>query len=170
MPAMATVENNCGHFLGYNSVLENGGHLGTYVMDGLFAGDWVSQLKLTAAFTLDASWDSTAVGTKWGVVTYGDCAAGASFGFSVEKNTTDTYLVATLELQTGILTKHILAVGGVSINQAWHMFFKWYCYLHRATLPPLRWQELHLPSFIINTYFIKGTMCLDKFFIVTFPP
>ena len=115
MPAMANVQNNCGHFLGYNSVLGNGGHLGTYVMDGLFAGDWVSQLKLTAAFTLDASWDNTAVGTKWGIVTYGDCAADASFGFSVERNITDTYLVATLELQTGILTKHILSVGGVSI-------------------------------------------------------
>ena len=115
MPAMANVQNNCGHFLGYNSVLGNGGHLGTYVMDGLFAGDWVSQLKLTAAFTLDASWDNTAAGTKWGIVTYGDCAADASFGFSVEKDAIDTYLVATLELQTGILTKYTLSVGGVSI-------------------------------------------------------
>ena len=84
-------------------------------MDGLFAGDWVNQLKLTADFTLDASWDNTAVGTKCGVVTYGDRAAGASFGLSVEKNAIDTYLVATLELQTGILTKYTLSVGGVSI-------------------------------------------------------
>ena len=177
---MANVQNNCGHFLGYNSVLGNGGHLGTYVMDGLFAGDWVSQLKLTAAFTLDASWDNTVVGTKWGVVTYGDCAADASFGFSVEKNTTDTYLVATLELQTGVLTKHILSVGGVSIKPSLKDFFQVILLVtqsHNASTLAVNlrvgrgprglcgcWQEYHLPSVIFNTYSIKETLCFANFF------
>ena len=116
MPAMATVENNCGQFAGFDSALNNGAHLGTFVIDGAFAGDWVHQLKLTAAFTLDSSWDSTAVDTKWGVVTYGDCAAGSSFAFIVQKNVTDTYLVANLELlTTNGLEDFTLAVGGVSI-------------------------------------------------------
>ena len=119
MPAMATVPEggSCGEFKGYQSLLNNGDHLGTFVIDGLFAGDWVNQLKLTAAFTLDASWATTPAGTKWGIVTYGDCAAGSSFAFSVQKNATDTYLVANLELQTvNGLEDFTLAVGGVSSN------------------------------------------------------
>ena len=115
MPAMVEVEEQCGQFNGYESNLNTGGHLGTYVMDGLFAGDWVSQLKFTAAFTLDPSWDSTPVGTKWGIVTYGDCAAGSSFAFSVEKTATETIFVISLELQNGgILTDGTLEANGVS--------------------------------------------------------
>ena len=114
IPAMATVENGCGQFGGFDSVLNNGAHLGTYVIDGAFAGDWVNQLKLTAAFTLDSSWDNTAVDTKWGVVTYGNCAAESSFAFSVQKNSTDTYLVADLELMTvNGIEQYTLAVGQV---------------------------------------------------------
>ena len=115
MPAVASVQNGCGLFAGYEPTLGNGAHLGTFVIDGAFAGAWVYQLKLTADFNLDAAWDSTAVGTKWGLVTYGDCAGGASFGFHVERNETDTYLVATLELMTADgLQKYTLAMGGVS--------------------------------------------------------
>ena len=115
MPAMATVENGCGQFGGFDSILNNGAHLGTYVIDGAFAGDWVNQLKLTASFTADSSWDSTPVDTTWGIVTYGDCAAGSSFAFSLERKASGSFLVATLELMTDNgLEDYTLAVSGVS--------------------------------------------------------
>ena len=122
MPAMATVEDGCGQFNGYDPLLTNGAHLGTYVIDGLFAGEWVHELKLTVAFNVDASWDNTPEGSKWGVVTYGDCSGGSSFGFHIWKNATETYLVATLEMfSTNSLDKLTLVAPGVS-----YIFFNVY--------------------------------------------
>ena len=116
MPAMATVEDSCGQFGGYESLLGNGAHLATYVIDGAFAGQWVHKLKWTAAFTIDASWDSTPDDTKWGIVTYGDCTGGSSFDFHIEKNITETIFRANLELMTSTgLQDYELYCVGVSI-------------------------------------------------------
>ena len=111
MPSMATIENSCGRFGGYDSALENGAHLGTFVIDGAFAGAWVHSLKWTASFTVDpTTWAATPNGAKWGVLSYGDCAADQSMGFNVEKDAFGAaYLVAILETmqsQDQSLSKH----------------------------------------------------------------
>ena len=86
MPAMVTVSGNKGHFTGYDSALKNGPFIGTFVIDGAFAGGWVHHLKWTAKFQLDAAaWAAVPVGTRWGVVAYGDCAAGMAMGIYVTK-------------------------------------------------------------------------------------
>ena len=115
MPAMATVESSCGHFEGFQSMLNNGDQLGTFVIDGTFAGGWVNQLKWTATFDTDASWQTTPTGTKWGIVTYGDCTGGPAFGFHVEKTNSGTSLMITLELMSDAgLQKHELDIDIVS--------------------------------------------------------
>ena len=99
MPAMVNVENDCGQFGGYEPALSNGGHLGTFVIDGAFAGAWVRRLKWTAQFQIDeVAWDAADSGAVWGVITYGDCAGGRSFGFSVSKENGRTELYADIEL------------------------------------------------------------------------
>ena len=115
IPAMVTVENSCGTFNGYESAMYNGAHLGTYVLDGMFAGDWVYQLKLTAAFNMDPVWDSLGQGSVWGIATYGDCAAGASFSIFMSKGSDDTTLYASIELMTSAgLVKDVLNISVVS--------------------------------------------------------
>ena len=125
MPAMATVSSQCGQFNGYDSALNNGAHLGTFVIDGAFAGDWVHSLKWTATFTIDSTaWTAhkTAINptiAKWGVVTYGDCAAGAAMAFHVEDDGADnTGLVATVETkdEDNNLNKYTLACSVSSIS------------------------------------------------------
>ena len=99
MPAMVNVENDCGKFGGYERALSNGGHLGTFVIDGAFAGAWVHRLKWTAQFRMDQmAWDAASSDAHWGIITYGDCADGRSFGFSVGKDNGQTLLYADIEL------------------------------------------------------------------------
>ena len=119
MPAMVTVQNQCGHFKGFQPALNNGDYLGTHVMDGLFAGNWVSKLKMTATLVWVPFDSANRTPKTYGLVTYGDCTGGSSFAFSVQKNLTGDYLVADLELQTSAgLEDFTLSVAGVSIQRS----------------------------------------------------
>lgn len=100
MPDLVEIVGGHGQFQGWNDQTDNGGHLGTYVIDGLFAGAWVSTLQWTAVFRLDDSFANVPMGTRWCIVTYTDCAAGVAFGFYVLRNQEGIVLKAELELLT----------------------------------------------------------------------
>ena len=64
MPAVVTVDDDgpagvadsSGVFRGFEAVLNNGGHISTYTLDGAFAGSWIFDLTFVAWFKLDASY------------------------------------------------------------------------------------------------------------------